>query len=180
FQFPLRDCKHNKVGSFYPVRENFRLTPEMKEKFTRKVALDPANFLSKGQTREPGQTLGNRMTPRLLEVTRDMLYGWRRKIGTAAVVLLICNLAWHVIFGANGLMIYSKKRSEYKALQSEVDRLQHENQELSKEIHNLRTDPKTIEKEAREQLRYARPGEVVFTMPNHPAVPDHSATAQNH
>src|SRR5437660_10943759 len=26
-----------KVGSFYPLRENFRLTPEVKEKFTRKM-----------------------------------------------------------------------------------------------------------------------------------------------
>ncbi len=34
----------NQVGSFYPVRENFRLTTEMKEKFTRKVAVDPAEF----------------------------------------------------------------------------------------------------------------------------------------
>jgi len=119
------------------------------------------------------------MIPKLLESTRDLLYPWRRKIATAAVVLLICNVAWHVIFGANGLMIYSKKRSEYKALQSEVDRLQHENQELSKEIRDLKTDPKTIEKEAREQLRYARPGEVVFTMPNRPSPPPNPATSQN-
>jgi len=119
------------------------------------------------------------MIPKLLEIRRDLLYRWRRKVATAAVVLLICTVAYHVIFGANGLMIYSKKRSEYKTLESEVDRLQHENQELSKEIHNLKTDPKAIEKEAREQLRYARPGEVVFTMPNRPAAPDHSATARN-
>jgi alpha-D-glucose phosphate-specific phosphoglucomutase len=33
-----------KVGSFYPVRENFRLTPEVKEKFTRKVGTDPTDF----------------------------------------------------------------------------------------------------------------------------------------
>jgi len=33
-----------KVGSFYPVRENFRLTPEVKEKFTRKVTVDPTDF----------------------------------------------------------------------------------------------------------------------------------------
>ena len=39
----LRDL-FGKVGSFYPVRENFRLTPEVKEKFTRKVAADPADF----------------------------------------------------------------------------------------------------------------------------------------
>lgn len=29
------------VGSFYPVRENFRLTPEVKAKFTEKIKADP-------------------------------------------------------------------------------------------------------------------------------------------
>lgn len=33
-----------KVGSFYPVRENFRLTPEVKEKFTEKLRRDPTEF----------------------------------------------------------------------------------------------------------------------------------------
>src|SRR6059058_2577645 len=34
----------NKVGSFYPVRENFRLTPEVKAKFTAKLAADPRDL----------------------------------------------------------------------------------------------------------------------------------------
>jgi phosphoglucomutase len=33
-----------KVGSFYPLRENFRLTPEVKEKFTEKLRVDPPSF----------------------------------------------------------------------------------------------------------------------------------------
>ena len=32
------------VGSFYPMRENFRLTPEVKDKFTEKLRLDPQKF----------------------------------------------------------------------------------------------------------------------------------------
>ena len=36
----LRDL-FAKVGSFYPKRENFRLTPEVKEKFTNKLKKDP-------------------------------------------------------------------------------------------------------------------------------------------
>ncbi len=32
------------VGSFYPTRENFRLTPEVNEKFTKKLASDPHSF----------------------------------------------------------------------------------------------------------------------------------------
>jgi phosphoglucomutase len=33
-----------KVGSFYPKRENFRLTPEVKAKFTEKLRSDPREF----------------------------------------------------------------------------------------------------------------------------------------
>jgi alpha-D-glucose phosphate-specific phosphoglucomutase len=33
-----------KVGSYYPLRENFRLTPEVKEKFTEKVKKDPVDL----------------------------------------------------------------------------------------------------------------------------------------
>jgi alpha-D-glucose phosphate-specific phosphoglucomutase len=33
-----------KVGSFYPKRENFRLTPEVKEKFTSKLKTEPREF----------------------------------------------------------------------------------------------------------------------------------------
>jgi alpha-D-glucose phosphate-specific phosphoglucomutase len=33
-----------KVGSFYPLRENFRLTPEVKSKFTEKLRVDPDRF----------------------------------------------------------------------------------------------------------------------------------------
>jgi len=33
-----------KVGSFYPMRENFRLTPEVKAKFTEKLRVDPKDF----------------------------------------------------------------------------------------------------------------------------------------
>lgn len=32
------------VGSFYPLRENFRLTPEVKEKFTTKLKENPSEF----------------------------------------------------------------------------------------------------------------------------------------
>lgn len=34
----------NQVGSFYPERQNFRLTPEVKTKFTEKLRSDPREF----------------------------------------------------------------------------------------------------------------------------------------
>jgi alpha-D-glucose phosphate-specific phosphoglucomutase len=37
----------NQVGSYYPKRENFRLTPEVKEKFTEKLRSDPREFMGR-------------------------------------------------------------------------------------------------------------------------------------
>ncbi len=46
----LIDALFAKVGSFYPVRENFRLTPEVKEKFTSKLKAEPREFFGRKVT----------------------------------------------------------------------------------------------------------------------------------
>jgi cell division protein FtsB len=96
------------------------------------------------------------------------LYRLRTKLATAAVAALAVFLALHVIFGANGTIVYQNKKSEYRSLQKDVDQLQKENQQLSEQIKALKTDPSAIEKEAREQLHYARPGEVIYLTPGQP------------
>jgi cell division protein FtsB len=77
-------------------------------------------------------------------------------------------MAYHVVFGANGVVVYQQKRVEYRKLNEELKSLQEENQRLNEHIKALQTDPKAIEKEAREQLRYAKPGEVIYVAPERP------------
>jgi cell division protein FtsB len=104
-------------------------------------------------------------TSELVAKSIERLYGSRRRIATSGVVVLTALVAFHVVFGANGALVYQKKRTEFRALDAELQSLQQENERLNQRIKSLRTDPKTIEKEAREQLRYARPGEVVYALP---------------
>jgi cell division protein FtsB len=92
-------------------------------------------------------------------------YGGRRKLATAAVAALAMIMAYHVIFGVNGLLAYQGKREESKDLQRQIESLQQQKGGLEQQIKALKNDPKAIEKEAREQLRYVRPGEKVFTLP---------------
>lgn len=89
----------------------------------------------------------------------------RHKSATLAVGLLICVLGYHVVFGANGLLVYQQKRKESRALETQIQTMQQQNSALEKQIKALKTDPQAIEKEARERLRYTRPGEVVYTLP---------------
>ena len=109
------------------------------------------------------------------------LYRARRKLATAGVAVLAGILAFHVVFGANGMVVYQKKRAEYRMLQKDVQQLQQRNDAISDQIRALKTDPHAIEKEAREQLRYAKPGEVVYLLPAPKSnAPPPNATAEKH
>ena len=106
---------------------------------------------------------------------RSALYAARRRLATAGVVLLTIWLFLHVMFGANGMVVYRGKRAEYQKLQSEIERLQNENDSYTQQIKALQSDPKAIEKEAREQLHYTRPGEVVYVQPTPQKPATHAA-----
>jgi len=77
-------------------------------------------------------------------------------------------VAYHVLFGANGLVVYGQKRSESRQLQEQVENLKRQNEQISQQIRSLKSDPRAIEREAREQLKYVRPGEMVYTLPVKP------------
>lgn len=95
----------------------------------------------------------------------------RTRLATLAVGIVAVWLFVHVTFGANGMVIYRAKKAEYQSLQKEIVGLQNENTRYTNQVSQLKTDPKRIEKEAREQFHYARPGEVIYVSPEAPAVP---------
>jgi cell division protein FtsB len=101
----------------------------------------------------------------------ERLYGVRRRIATTAVALITIWLFVHVMLGPNGMVVYRSKRAEYQDLHKQIQGLQSENAKFSDQIQQLKTDPKRIEKEAREQFHYARPGEVVYVAPEPPPGP---------
>jgi len=96
----------------------------------------------------------------------DRVFRIRRQLATGAVALLTIWLFVHVLFGANGMVVYRQKKNEIQDLQTQVSTLQEENDHYSTQIKALQTDPKMIEKVAREQLQYTRPGEVVYVAPD--------------
>ena len=91
-----------------------------------------------------------------------------RPAGTAIAVVLALLLTWHVINGKHGLSVWQQKRAEDRALQKEIQDLQQENAQMRQQIERLQSDPEAIEREAREKLHYAKPGEVIYTLPDQP------------
>jgi cell division protein FtsB len=70
-----------------------------------------------------------------------------------------------VVLGANGIIVYEQKRSETRRLNQETLELQAENARLKGHVDRLASDPNAIEQQAREELHYTRPGEVIYTLP---------------
>jgi cell division protein FtsB len=90
----------------------------------------------------------------------------RRRLGTVTTILFALFLAWHVVNGRNGLTSWQQKRAENKALAQEIYQLTQENARLSQHVERLKSDPGAIEHEARARLRYARPNEVIYALPD--------------
>ncbi|MGA2635724.1 MAG: septum formation initiator family protein [Terracidiphilus sp.] len=88
-----------------------------------------------------------------------------RPAGTVVAVGLAALLMWHVINGKHGLSVWQQKRVEDHQLQREITDLEQENAQLRVRIEKLKSDPDAIEHEAREKLHYAKPGEVIYSLP---------------
>jgi len=90
--------------------------------------------------------------------------GWRRWATVAAAALAI-GMGYHVVFGQNGLTAYQRKVHDEKRLDEQLKSLKHENELLKGHVDRLQNDPDAIEHQAREELHYTRPGEVIYTLP---------------
>ncbi len=93
-------------------------------------------------------------------------YEQRRRSATVAAAVLAIGLGFHVVFGQNGITAYEQKRHDARVLQEQLKRLQDENDRLQGHVERLQDDPGAIEHQAREELHYTRPGEVIVTLPN--------------
>lgn len=96
------------------------------------------------------------------EERRTEQRGLRRKAALLASVIAIIALVVGSLFGDRGILQLMAQRQRSLELAREIEEIRAENLRLAAEIRALRTDPRAIERIAREQLGLARPGETVF------------------
>lgn len=86
--------------------------------------------------------------------------------GVILALILVCvALLVHEIFGANGYLALRRQKKQSQELQQQIEALKEQNQNLEKQIQGLKSDPHAIEKMARDQMHLARPGEIIYTLP---------------
>lgn len=98
-----------------------------------------------------------------IRIAGDWVYGMRRVLATLCIAVLAVGIGYKVIFGANGMQVWQQKRVEYQRLEQQIDAERKNNEQLQRQVDGLqRGDPNAIEKEAREQFGWVRPGEHVL------------------
>ena len=85
----------------------------------------------------------------------------RQILGLALFALLV-----HDIFGAHGFIAMRRTQKEIEQVREQIGKLNNENKSLSSQVNSLKTDPKAIERIAREEMGLARPGEIIYKLPD--------------
>jgi cell division protein FtsB len=83
-------------------------------------------------------------------------------LGGAGLVLLALGL---VVYGGHQMLRVRHMRGEIAAMERDIVTLRARTDELSRTVERLRNDPAYVEKLAREELGYVRPGETILKFP---------------
>jgi len=79
--------------------------------------------------------------------------------------LALFALLVHDIFGPHGFIAMRRTQKEIEQIREQIGKVNQENKSLADEVTSLKTDPKSIERIAREEMGLARPGEMIFKLP---------------
>lgn len=91
--------------------------------------------------------------------------GFWQRYGRTLLVLAVAFLFVHDIFGTHGFFAMRRTQKEIDRLRANLAKLNEDNGQLAEQVKALRSDPKLIEKIARDELGLARPGEVIIKVP---------------
>jgi cell division protein FtsB len=89
----------------------------------------------------------------------------RRRAASGLLLLMTIPVGYKAIYGNHGWYAYHQELRDTKAVQAEIEDLRTRNEHVQENIKALKSDPQAIEREAREHLRYARPGDVIISVP---------------
>jgi cell division protein FtsB len=89
--------------------------------------------------------------------------GSRRKLLWASVLAAAVLLGWS-ISAEGGFRRYLRLSHDLETLKDKNQKLTADNARLMREVQSMRGDAKALERSAREELGFVKPGEVVVTV----------------
>jgi cell division protein FtsB len=98
------------------------------------------------------------------------MHGLVSRIAVGVFGLMTVAMILLAVFDDRGALTLRERRQHRNELNSDVNAIQQQNDAYRKEIEDLRHDPATIEKRAREKLKLVKPDEIILELPE-PAKP---------
>jgi cell division protein FtsB len=95
----------------------------------------------------------------------EKIWSLMRQYGRGLLGLLVLVMIVHDVFGTHGFLAMRRTQSEIKKVKANLEQLSKENAALAQEVKDLNSDPRLIEKIARDDLGLARPGEIIIRIP---------------
>ena len=89
-----------------------------------------------------------------------------RQYGRHVLIVFVVVLVVHDVFGPHGFLVMRHKQQEIQKVNAQIDQLNKENATLEQNVKDLKTDPQTVRKIAREELGLVKPGEIVIKLPS--------------
>ena len=97
--------------------------------------------------------------------TEEKIRSLMRQYGRGLLGLVVAVMIVHDVFGTHGFLAMQRTQNEIRKVKADLDALSKENAALAQEVKDLNTDPRLIEKIARDDLGLARPGEIIIRIP---------------
>ena len=86
-----------------------------------------------------------------------------KRLALVMLSLVVLLLFAHGVLGKKGYRALRNMKQQNEDLNRQIEQLKKENTQAMEEIKSLKSDPKVIEKIAREELGLVRPGEIKIT-----------------
>jgi cell division protein FtsB len=104
----------------------------------------------------------------ILEISPADASAYLRKNMRQILCLALFALLVHDVFGPHGFIAMRRTQLEIEQIRQQIGKVNDENKSLAEQVNSLKTDPQAIERIAREEMGLARPGEMIFKLPDTP------------
>ena len=100
------------------------------------------------------------------DISPSDVVAYLRRNARQILAFALFALLVHDVFGPHGFLAMRRTQKEIEQIREQIGKVNDENKSLTDEVNSLKSDPKSIERIAREEMGLARPGELIFKTPD--------------
>ena len=100
------------------------------------------------------------------EISSSEVVAYLRRNARQILAFALFALLVHDVFGPHGFLAMRRTQKEIEQIRDQIGKVNEENKSLAEQVNSLKSDPRSIERIAREEMGLARPGELIFKLPD--------------